>query len=39
MEESDYEDKCGQQADDMEGMSNCEKRNDQSEKRKELGKL
>ena len=26
MEGSDYEDKCSQQADDMERISNCEKR-------------
>ena len=34
MEGSDYEDKCGQWADDMERMSNREKRKDKS-KRKE----
>ena len=34
MEGSDYEDKCGQQADDMGRMSNCEKRNDKSEKKR-----
>ena len=38
MEGSDYEDKCGQQADDMGGMSNCKKRKDKSEKRKEQGR-
>ena len=35
MEGSNYEDKCGQQADDMGGVSNRKKRKDKSEKRKE----
>ena len=30
MERSNYEDKCGQQANDMERMSNCKKRKDKS---------
>ena len=30
MEGSDYEDKCGQRADDMGGVSNCMKRKDKS---------
>ena len=34
MEGSNYEDKCSQQANDMGRMSNCEKRNDKSKKRK-----
>ena len=36
MEGSDYERQVSQQADDMGGMSNCKKRNDES-KRKEIG--
>ena len=36
---SDYEDKCSQQANDMEGMSNHEKGKDKSEKRKDRGEL
>ena len=35
MEGSDYEDKCGQQANDVRRMSNHEKRNDESKKRGE----
>ena len=35
MEGSDYEDKCSQQADDMGGISNCEKGKDKSERGKE----
>ena len=35
MEESNYEDKWSQWADDMEGMSNHEKRKDKFKKRKE----
>ena len=35
MEGSDYEDKCGQQTNDMGRRSNHEKRNDKSERRKE----
>ena len=38
MEESNYEDKCSQQANDMGGMSNCEKRKDKSKKTKNRGK-
>ena len=34
MEGSDYEDRCGQQADDMGEMSNCEKGKDKSKKEK-----
>ena len=37
MEGSNYEDKCGQQAKDVGGMSNHKKRKDKSEKRKEIG--
>ena len=33
MEGSDYEDKYSQRANDMGGMSNCEKRNDKSKKK------
>ena len=35
IEGSNYEDKCGQWADDVGGMSNCVKRKDKSKKRKE----
>ena len=35
MEGSNYKGKCSQQANDMGNMSNCVKRNDKSEKRKE----
>ena len=38
MEGSDYKDKCSQQADDVERMSNHEERKDKSKKRKEKGK-
>ena len=34
MEGGNYEDKCSQQANDMEGMSNCRKRNDKSKVKK-----
>ena len=34
MEGSDYEDKCSQQADDVGGMSNREKRKDKSEEKR-----
>ena len=37
MEESDYENKCSQQADDMGRMSNCEKRKEKSKERKDRG--
>ena len=33
MEGSNYKDKCGQQADDVEGMSNCKKGKDKSEEK------
>ena len=39
MEGSDYEDKCGQQVDDMGGMSNREERKDKSEERQDRGEL
>ena len=35
MEGSNYEDKWSQQADDVGGMGNCEKRKDKSKKEKE----
>ena len=38
MEESDYEDKWSQQADDMEWISNHKKRKDKSKKEKNRGK-
>ena len=34
MERSDYEDKWSQQANDVEWMSNCEKRKEKSEKKR-----
>ena len=33
MEGSDYEDKCGQQANDVGEMSNCKKRKDKSKEK------
>ena len=39
MEGSDYEGKCGQWANDMEGMSNCKKRKDKSKKQKNRSKM
>ena len=33
MEGSNYEDKCGQRANDVEGMSNCRKRKDKSKEK------
>ena len=39
MEGSDYEDKCGQQTDDMEGMSNCRRKKGKSKKEKNRGEL
>ena len=39
MEGSNYERQVSQQADDMEEMSNCEKRNDESKKKRDRGKL
>ena len=38
MEGSDYKDKWSQQADDVERMSNHEKRKDKSKKQKNMGK-
>ena len=38
MEGSDYEDKCSQWANDMEGMSHCKKRKDKSKKTKNKSK-
>ena len=37
MEESDYEDKCSQRADDVGEMSNCEKRKVSPRKEKNRG--
>ena len=37
MEGSDYEDKCGQWADDMGRMSNRKKRKDKSKEKKRIG--
>ena len=37
MEGGNYEDKCDQWADDMEGMSNHETRKDKSKRRKRIG--
>ena len=37
MEGSDYEDKCGQRADDVGGVSNCEKRKVSPRKEKNRG--
>ena len=39
MEGSNYKDKWGQQADDVEWMSNRKKRKDESEKEKNRGKM
>ena len=39
MEGSNYEDKWCQWANDMERMSNCEKRKDKSEKQENRGKM
>ena len=38
MEGSDYEDKCGQQADDIGGISNHRKRKNKSKKQENRGK-
>ena len=38
MEGSNYEDKCSQQADDVGGMSNCEKGKISPRKEKDRGK-